>query len=280
MFNPQKRMNMAKSDLNSAAWCDLVFAEKNKEYGAYQMRAGSARRHTIAVVAVVGIALLGFCLPMLVPKAAPQAREVITEVTVLSQLEESEVKQEEMKRVEPVAPPPPALKSSIKFTAPVIKKDAEVSDVDEIKGQEELTQSAAAISIADVTGNDEEHGQDIADLEQVVVQAPEEEPQVFEVAEQMPRFPGGTAALMKFISKHLKYPQTAVDNGVQGRVTCRFLVGQDGTVSDVEILKPLDPYCDKEAVRVILSMPRWIPGRQNGEPVSVRYTVPITFRIK
>lgn len=280
MFNPQKRMNMAKSDLNSAAWCDLVFAEKNKEYGAYQMRAGSARRHTIAVVAVAGIALLGFCLPMLVPKAAPQAREVITEVTVLSQLEEPEVKQEEMKRVEPVAPPPPALKSSIKFTAPVIKKDAEVSDVDEIKGQEELTQSAAAISIADVTGNDEEHGQDIADLEQVVVQAPEEEPQVFEVAEQMPQFPGGTAALMKFISKHLKYPQTAVDNGVQGRVTCRFLVGQDGTVSDVEILKPLDPYCDKEAVRVILSMPRWIPGRQNGEPVSVRYTVPITFRIK
>lgn len=272
---------MAKSDLNSAAWCDLVFEGKNKEYGAYQMRAGSARRHTIAVVIVAGIALAGFCLPMLVTKAAPQMHEVITEVTVLSQLEEPEVKQEEMKRIEPVAPPPPALKSSIKFTAPVIKKDAEVNDDDEIKGQDELTQSAVAISIADVIGNDEEHGQDIADLKQVVVQAPEEEqPQVFEVVEQMPQFPGGAAALMKFIGEHLKYPQVAVENGVQGRVTCRFVVGQDGTVSNVEILKPLDPHCDKEAVRVILSMPRWIPGRQNGKAVSVRYTVPITFRIK
>ena len=122
----------------------------------------------------------------------------MTEVTTLSQLEEPEVKQEEMKRVEPIAPPPPALKSSIKFTAPVIKKDEEVRDEDEIKSQTELTQAKVAISIADVKGNDEANGKDIADLKQVVTQAPVVEEKVFDMVEQMPTFPGGPAELMKY----------------------------------------------------------------------------------
>ena len=92
-----------------------------------------------------------------------------------------------------MAPPPPALKSSIKFTAPVIKKDEEVRDEDEIKSQTELTETKVAISIADVKGNDEEHGKDIADLKQVVTQAEPEPEKVFDMVEQMPQFPGGQA---------------------------------------------------------------------------------------
>jgi len=198
----------------------------------------------------------------------------------LSQLEEPEVKQDEMKKVEPVAPPPPALKSSIKFTAPVIKKDSEVADEDEIKSQEELTQTKVSISIADVKGNDEANGKDIADLKQVVTQAPVEEEKVFDMVEQMPTFPGGQAELLSFIGKNLKYPTIAQENGTQGRVICQFIVGKDGTVRDVQVVKSLDPYCDKEAIRVIRSMPRWIPGKQNGKPVTVKYTVPITFRLQ
>ena len=121
-----------------------------------------------------------------------------------------------MKRVEPVAPPPPALKSSIKFTAPVIKKDEEVRDEDEIKSQTELTETKVAISIADVKGNDEANGKDIADLKQVVTQAPVEEEKVFDMVEQMPTFPGGAGELMKYIADHLKYPTIAQENGVQG----------------------------------------------------------------
>jgi protein TonB len=195
-------------------------------------------------------------------------------------LEEPEVKQDEMKKVEPVAPPPPALKSSIKFTAPVIKKDSEVADEDEIKSQEELTQTKVSISIADVKGNDEANGKDIADLKQVVTQAPVEEEKVFDMVEQMPTFPGGQAELLSFIGKNLKYPTIAQENGTQGRVICQFIVGKDGTVRDVQVVKSLDPYCDKEAIRVIRSMPRWIPGKQNGKPVTVKYTVPITFRLQ
>lgn|SRR5574344_750397 len=100
------------------------------------------------------------------------------------------------------------------------------------------------------------------------------------MVEQMPTFPGGQAELLSFIGKNLKYPTIAQENGTQGRVICQFIVGKDGTVRDVQVVKSLDPYCDKEAIRVIRSMPRWIPGKQNGKPVTVKYTVPITFRLQ
>ena len=256
---------MAKVDLSSQAWCDLVFSGKNKAYGAYKMRETSPRRHNIAVILVIVIALIGFSIPTLIKMATPKQKEVMTEVTTLSQLEEPEVKQEEMKRIEPVAPPPPALKSSIKFTAPVIKKDEETK---------------VAISIADVKGNDEEHGKDIADLKQVVTQAEPEPEKVFDMVEQMPQFPGGQAEMMQFISKNMKYPTIAQENGTQGRVTCQFVVGADGKVRDVKVLRGVDPYLDKEAVRVIMSMPKWIPGKQNGKAVSVKYTIPVMFRLQ
>ena len=182
--------------------------------------------------------------------------------------------------MEPVAPPPPALKSSIKFTAPVIKKDEEVRDEDEIKSQHELAETKVTISIADVKGNDEEHGKDIADLKQVVTQAEPEPEKVFDMVEQMPQFPGGQTEMMQFISKNMKYPTIAQENGTQGRVICQFVVGADGRVRDVNVLRGVDPYLDKEAVRVIMSMPKWIPGKQNGKAVSVKYTIPVVFKLQ
>ena len=122
---------------------------------------------------------------------------------------------------------------------------------------------------------------DIADLKQVVVQAKEEPAdQVFDMVEQMPTFPGGDAELMKYISKNLRYPAIAQENGIQGRVICQFVVGKDGQVRDVVVVRKLDPSCDKEAVRVLSGMPKWIPGKQNGKAVSVKYTVPIVFRLQ
>lgn len=197
---------MAKIDLTSSEWCDLIFTGKNKAYGAYRMRENSAKRHNIAMLLVVVIALVGFSIPTLIKLATPKEKEVMTEVTTLSKLDEPEVKQEQ-KKVQPDTPPPPPLKSSIKFTAPVIKKDAEVREEDEIKSQKELTETKVSISIADVKGNDEANGKDIADLKQVVTQqAPPEKEQVFDMVEQMPTFPGGQGELMQFISKNLKNP--------------------------------------------------------------------------
>lgn len=271
---------MAKIDLTSQEWCEMIFEGKNKAYGAYSMRKNFARRLNFSVILVLVVAAVGFSIPTLIKMATPKQKEVMTEVTQLSSLEQPEVKQEEIKKVEPVAPPPPALKSSIKFTAPVIKKDEEVNEEDEIKSQEELTESKVTISIADVKGTDEEHGQDIADLQQIVTQAPAEEEKVFDMVEQMPQFPGGPAEMMKYIQQNLRYPTIAQENGVQGRVSCQFVVGPDGSIRDIVVVRGVDPYLDKEAIRVIQSMPKWIPGKQNGKAVSVKYTLPIMFRLQ
>ena len=261
---------MAKIDLTSPEWCELIFKGKNKAYGAFKMREDSPKRHNLAMLIVLIIALVGFSIPTLVKIATPKQKEVMTEVTTLSQLEEPEVKQEEMKRVEPVAPPPPALKSSIKFTAPVIKKDEEVHEDDEIKSQNELTETKVAISIADVKG----------DLKQVVTQAEPEPEKVFDMVEQMPTFPGGNTELMKYLSEHIKYPVMAQENGTEGRVIVQFVVEKDGTIAEAHVARGVDPYLDKEALRVVQSMPRWIPGKQNGKAVRVKYTVPVMFKLQ
>ena len=108
----------------------------------------------------------------------------------------------------------------------------------------------------------------------------EEETKVFDVVEQMPQFPGGNAALFEYLSKHIKYPVIAEENGIQGRVIVTFVVERDGSITDVKVVKSVDPSLDKEAQRVVKSMPRWIPGKQNGSAVRVKYTVPVTFRLQ
>ena len=266
---------MAKIDLTSLEWRELVFQGKNKEYGAYQLRGDSSKRHNRAMIIIGILAVIGFSLPKLLDMVKPKQREVVTEVTTLSTLKQAEVKNDIKKAA--VVEPPPALKSSIKFTAPVIKKDEEVAENEEIKSQEDLTKATGSISIADVKGNDEK-GMDIADIKQNVTQVVEEK--VWDVIEQMPQFPGGEMELMKFLGNNIKYPVIAQENGIEGRVIIGFIVSKTGLISDVTVLRSLDPSCDREAVRVVKTLPKWIPGKQNGENVNVRYTLPVAFKLQ
>ncbi|MBO8438952.1 MAG: energy transducer TonB [Bacteroidetes bacterium] len=272
---------MANIDLSSQEWCDLIFEGRNKAYGAYEMRSSSPKRHNLATLIVVVVALLAFTLPKLVRNMMPEKDMdmEMTEVTTLSNLKEAEVKKNEELKPLTQAPPPPPLKSSIKFTAPVIKKDEEVSDEEEIKSQEELTESKVTISIADVKGNDEEHGQDIADFKEAIKPVVEEDNKVWEIVEQKPQFPGGEAALMKYIRDNMQYPSIAQENGIQGRVVVRFVVSKDGSVRDVTVMRGVDPSLDKEAIRVVKSLPNFIPGKQNGHAVNVYYILPVSFRL-
>ena len=116
------------------------------------------------------------------------------------------------------------------------------------------------------------------------VEAPEEEEEeevVFVVVEKMPEFPGGQQALFKYLSENVKYPVIAQENGIQGRVICQFVVNRDGSIVDVEVVRSGgDPSLDKEAIRVIKSMPKWKPGQQRGKPVRVKYTVPVNFKLQ
>lgn len=121
------------------------------------------------------------------------------------------------------------------------------------------------------------------EIKYVPVEVEEEEPeeqQIFQVVEEMPEFPGGLAECLKFLAKNIKYPTIAQENGVQGRVIVQFVVNRDGSIVDPVVMRSVDPYLDKEALRVIQMMPKWKPGKQRGKAVRVKYTVPVTFKLQ
>ena len=276
---------MGKIDLIDNSWVDLVFEGKNQAYGAYQLRKNTGTRNVKAllwvIAAIVAIFLLVWAkvaIENAMPKQTVNTADI--ELSKLAQKKEAKVERKEPVKVE-MEKVVEKVKSSVKFTAPEIKKDDEVKPEDEIKSQDDLSKTNTAIGTFDVKGNDEAEGEVLKAKEVVVDEKPkEEETKVFDVVEQMPSFPGGDAELMKFLSSHIKYPVVAEENGIQGRVIATFVVERDGSISDVKVVKSVDPSLDKEAIRVLKSMPKWIPGKQNGSAVRVKYTVPVTFRLQ
>jgi protein TonB len=189
--------------------------------------------------------------------------------------EENKIKQE-------TAPPPPPLKTTVQFVPPKIAKDEDVHDEEQMKSQDEIQETKIQISVADVKGTNDKTGVDIAELREhkVIVEEKPVQDKPFVTAEQMPQFPGGETEMQKWIVANLKYPVVAQESGIQGRVTVRFVVSKTGAIEDVNVLRGIDPSCDKEAIRVIKAMPKWIPGKQNGVNVPVYFTIPVVFRLK
>ena len=159
------------------------------------------------------------------------------------------------------APPPPEA-PKVEEVLQIVENDAKV---------EETTIQAS-----------EETGQAV-EVKYVPVEVEEEEPeeqQIFQVVEEMPEFPGGMAECLKFLGKNIKYPTISQENGVQGKVIVQFVVNKDGSIVDPVVVRSVDPYLDKEALRVIKTMPKWKPGKQRGKAVRVKYTVPVTFKLQ
>lgn len=277
---------MSKIDLISNEWTDLVFEGRNQAYGAYKLRKGTAKRNVWALI-IVGLAAALLYLGLQLQKMAEANKKVentqAVEIAKLNtekkeaKVEKKEIiKQEPEKVVEQV-------KSSVKFTAPIIKKDSEVKEEDEIK-LDEVQKSDKAVGAFTVEGNDEVGGAVLKAKEDIAAPEPPkhvvEETKIFTVVEQMPMYPGGDAALMGYLRDNIKYPTVAAENGVQGRVVVGFVVERDGSITDVNILRGVDPSLDREAMRVVKSMPRWNPGKQNGSAVRVKYQVPVSFRLQ
>ncbi|MBO7051375.1 MAG: energy transducer TonB [Prevotella sp.] len=276
---------MSKIDLISNDWTDLVFDGRNQAYGAYQLRRNTSKRNIWAMVfvaAVAALAYIGLSAYNSYQEAQKARFEAEMEASLLEQKKEAKVERKaEAPKVEK-AQVVERVKSSIAFTPPVIKKDSEVRPEDELKSQEELLQTKTAIGSFDVKGNDE--GAEVLKAKEIIVQEAEkpkeEETKIFDVVEQMPSFPGGMGALMQYLSSHIKYPVVAEENGIQGRVICTFIVEKDGSITATHVARSVDPSLDKEAVRVINSMPRWIPGKQNGSACRVKFTLPVTFKLQ
>ena len=277
---------MAKLDLISNEWTDLVFEGRNQEYGAYKLRKGTTKRNiwSIIIVCLAAVLLyLGLQLQHMVEANRQVENTQAIELSALEQKKkEAKVEKKEQIKVEPEKVVE-KVKSSVKFTAPVIKKDNEVKEEDEIK-LDEVEKSNKAVGAFTVEGNDEVGGEVLKAKEEIAAPEPPkqqvEENKVFDVVEQMPSFPGGMGALMSWLSQNIKYPVIAAENGVQGRVIVQFVVEKDGSITDVKVAKSVDPSLDKEAARVVSSMPKWTPGKQNGSAVRVKYTVPVTFKLQ
>jgi protein TonB len=269
-------------NLTSQKWNDIIFERRNKDYGAYEIRQSSSKRHIIAFLLIIVLVTFIAFLPLLIETVVSATRRAdnISESSILANLKELEDQIQEKDIIrEETAPPPPPLKSTIQFTAPEIVESNEL-DENEMKSQEELTESKVQISVATVEGTDDEHGIDIADLEKHKIIAEEKEEKVYEFVEQSPEFPGGAKELLEYLSKNVRYPAIAIENNIQGRVTVRFVVDTKGNISDVTILKGVDPSLDKEAIRLVKSMPQWIPGKTNGRAVKVYFNVPINFQLQ
>lgn len=281
---------MAQIDLTRNGWCDLIFEGRNKEYGAYKLRTQTGKRNFKAIITIAILAAL--CIILFYIKAGYDAyqaahakNENVTEISAINQPKKKEAKVERKVQVEEKKEVVKEVKSSIKFTAPVIKKDADVKPEEEMKTQDQIMQTNTAIGALDVKGNSDQ-GEILKVTQRVETEPvkaepkPEVENKVFDVVEQMPSFPGGSSALMQYLSSNIKYPVVAQENGVQGRVVVSFVVERDGSITDVQVARSVDPSLDREAQRVVRSMPRWIPGKQNGQAVRVKYNVPVAFRLQ
>lgn len=269
--------------LNSTDWCDIVFTGKNKSYGAYALRQSSSKRHILAFLVVLIFVGVVAGLPSFLNAVNPPKEYVqnVTDIYTIGKLDDP-VQEEPI--VEPsTTPPPPPVIDSQKFTPPAITSDDMVEESRELLSQEELNSNRVQISIETVNNGNTE-GVDIAEIRreqrQIINQPPQEPNKVHEHVEVMPQFPGGNVELMRYLGTNIKYPTIAAENGIQGRVVLKFVVSKDGSISNIQIVRSLDPSCDKEAIRVVKGMPKWIPGMQNGHPVAVYFTLPVLFKLQ
>jgi protein TonB len=264
---------------------DIVFANRNKAYGAYALRTEYPRIVTRALLIGGAIFVLGVLTPTIITALAPETDEqAMVEVNLVNLPPPPPIDPNE-----PPPPPPPPVEmpkvNTVKFLPPEVKPDQEVPEETPPPAQEELKEAVAAEKTQVGDPNAEEviaapEASAAPTRVEVAVEAAPKEEQVFTVVEQQPEFNGGMAALGQYLGKNLRYPAAAQRANVSGRVFVSFVVNTDGSIQDVSVLKGLGFGTDEEAIRVIKAMPKWRPGKQSGRPVRVKYNLPINFTLE
>lgn len=274
--------NIIKSD-----FLDILFDGRNKDYGAYDLRRSEDRRVRNAIIGTASIALViigGYVLSNNLMAADMHTRkDVIVPTAVLKELKIPEDK--------PVTPPPPPVNtppppasSSIRVVTPTITDDELVHEADEMPRLDSIGNKAIGLANTvgdDINGVDNPFADNGVPGGNVVEppKAPEREV-ILSYVEIMPAYPGGEEALARFLQKNLKYPHLAQETGIEGKVFVQFVVNSEGKISDVQAVGAhKGGGLEEEAMRVVKLMPNWKPGKQNGQPVSVRYNLPIGFKL-
>lgn len=205
---------------------------------------------------VLGISLLFFAFEW-----STETRKLDETVLVQDVLAEEEIEITRHERTPPPPPPPPEPE-----TPEIIEVvEEKVETKMEIKPEDDQSQRQTEVYIPPPPPKPKQE---------------EVTEEIFVVVEEQPEFPGGNAAMMKFLSDNIRYPVIAQENGIQGRVICNFVVERDGSITDVQVVRGQDPSLDREAIRVIQQMPKWKPGKQRGSSVRVRFTLPVVFRLQ
>ncbi len=272
-------------NLNSTEWCDIIFEGKNKEYGAFALRQSSWKRHLAAFGLIVLFTAFVAALPAIISTVQAATKDKIAGIDEKRTLVDVEVKQDEKEEIlEPKMPEPPKFAPMTKFVPPTIVDDDKASDPTEVTSMEDAAKSTGFIGAFNVDGEKTPEAV-FKNVATTIMDGDDGkgrgEPTIYNVGtiQVNPQFPGGEAEMYAFIKKNLNYPTVDQEMGNQGRVTIRFVVNKTGEISNVQLVKGVSPGCDKEAMRVIKSMPKWIPGRQNGEPVNVYFIIPVVFRL-
>jgi len=240
---------------------EIIFGSRNKNYGAYDLR----RRYksTLSLSILFGSAL---CIVLIIVFTFRGEEGIASAPPKTIVIEVSDPVVPEI--TPPVAIKPPAETVPIKYIEPVVTEDdSQVTTY--IPSTEEINKIVTDGDVNDTVVY-------IEPTDPVLL--PEPEPRIF--VEEMPEFPGGTTALLRYVSENLKYPEEALYNNIQGRVTIKFVVNTNGSVDRIEVIRGVDQLIDNEAVRIISTLPRFKPGRQNGVPVPVWFTMPVFFQIK
>ncbi len=287
---------MAKDvDLSSKEWTDIIFEGKNKEFGAYTLRRSSDGRHNKAMIIVLIALVLILIGGYFWGKYQERREEEAAALELLAQNEQSLAEMEDMEDEEPepeeevmqaMEEPqaeealPEEILNTIKDTEIAVVEDTEVTE--DITSKDEVAESTAAAGATTFDKGTDDLNVVREHKDEIIVEEKHEpvKEEIFTAVEQMPQFPGGEAELLKYIANHIKYPTMAAENNIQGRVVVKFVVTKTGQVGDVVVVRGKDPDLDKEAVRVVKTLPDFIPGKMNGQAVSVWYTLPINFKLQ
>ena len=268
----------------------MIFEGKNKEYGAYEMRAKSDSRHNRAMLVIIivlfAVAILAWTVNTVIEQAQARPEDTTEQAMVemaTDDVQEEEPQEEEPQRVEEQKPEvlPEEVPNTMKATELKITADAEVKE--EIKSQDEMKETTTAVGATDFDKGTDDLNVVREHKDEVVVEEktePVDDNKVFDVVEQNPVFPGGEAALLKYVAEHIRYPAMAQEKNIQGRVVVQFVVTKTGSIGQVKVVRSKDPDLDKEAVRVVKSLPKFTPGKMNGHAVNVWYTLPINFKLQ
>lgn len=262
-------------------YLDLIFDGKNKNYGGYDLRKRYPERMKKAGLTILSICVIAFGYNAIANRAKKSGPPPPPPPPIEVKLAEPPpIDENQPPPPPPPSEPPPPVKPTVQFTPPEIKKDEEVREEEKPAEQKDLKEAAAGLK----TQEGDIHGIDPGIVDNpgtgsgTAITETVKTPEVFKFVEQMPEFEGGEAALYKFINDNLRYPEKATNAGQSGKVRVRFVVNEDGSISNVEVIRGAGFGMDEEAVRVVKSIPaRWRPGKNNGKAVKVYFTLPISF---